>query len=109
MINLRKNGVSTFLFILASFLLIVLSSLILSANSAPPIKVLAANNNLEEELVFWENIIEKYPTYVDALIRLSFLEGQRGDMEKAKEYLHLALKLDPNAKSVIEAKKILGL
>jgi len=55
MINLRKNGVSTFLFILASFLLIVLSSLILSANSAPPIKVLAANNNLEEELVFWEN------------------------------------------------------
>src|SRR3990172_9638384 len=97
MINLRKNGVSTFLFILASILLIVLSSLILSANSAPPIKVLAANNNLEEELVFWENIIEKYPTYVDALIRLSFLEGQRGDMEKAKEYLHFAFKLDPNS------------
>ena len=109
MINLRKNGVSTFLFILASFLLIVLSSLILSANSAPPIKVLAANNNLEEETVFWEKIIEKYPTYVDGLVRLSFLEDQRGNIKKAREYLLLALKLNPNAKSVIEAKKTLGL
>ena len=109
MINLRKIGVLTFLFILASILLIVLSSLILSANPSPPIKVLAANNNLDEEMVFWENIIWKYPTYVDGLVRLSFIELQRGNIKKAQDYVLLALKVNPNAKSVIEAKKTLGL
>ena len=108
-INLRKNGVPTFLFILASFLLIILSSLILSTNSSPPTKVLAANYDLDAEMFFWENIIHKYPTYVDGLVRLSFLEIQRGNITKAQNYLLMALKLNPNAKSVIEAKKTLGL
>lgn len=72
-------------------------------------KVLAANDPGQEEILFWEKLVLTNPTYIDALIRLSFFEFQRGNLERAKYYFFTAYKLSPNTRSVLEVKKLLGL
>jgi|SRR3989304_6451756 len=92
-----------------SFLLICISILNQYSFSKKITKTLAFESNPEEEILFWENFINKNPKYIDGLIRLAVLEAKRGNTKKALNYWYLAYKVDPNAKSVVETKKLLGL
>lgn len=50
----------------------------------------------EEEVVFWEKVVEKYPDYRDAYFKIALLEYQLGNTQKSKDYLQKTLGLDPN-------------
>jgi tetratricopeptide (TPR) repeat protein len=53
--------------------------------------------DVQKEIVYWENISQKQPTSRDVLWNLSELYRYAGDTEKAQEYLQKAKEVDPNA------------
>lgn len=91
-----------------SLLLIYLGYLDLTLFSQPTNRVLAAKTDSSGEVLFWENLLQVSPSYIDALIRLSYLETQRGNLNRARQYWFSAFQANPNSKSVLEAKKALG-
>lgn len=106
----RPKKSNRFKLVLVSFSLVLISLgfFNLKSRPTPTVKVLAVSYEAEEEILFWENILIKNPSYVEALIRLSFLEAKRGNFTIALDYFLTANKLSPNSKNVIEAKKSLG-
>lgn len=51
---------------------------------------------LTEEKAFWEDIIEKHPSYRDAYRELADIESRLGNMKRTQEILNLARGIDPN-------------
>lgn len=62
---------------------------------------------IENKIAQWEEILEKYPGYRDAYLRLAVLNWQINNSEKAKEYLEKAKELDPNFETTKELEEIL--
>lgn len=60
---------------------------------------------IEGEIVKWEKILEKYPGYRDVYLRLTVLNWQIKNDEKAKECLQKAKYLDPNFEKTKEIEK----
>lgn len=66
-------------------------------------KVLAANvqveysqEQLEQEMKYWQKISASHPTYRDAYIEMSDIAGKLGDSQKAEEFLKRASFVDPH-------------
>ncbi len=53
-------------------------------------------NDINEEIKYWEKIIEESPTYRDAYVQLAIGYMQLGIKPKAQEFLQRALEVDPN-------------
>lgn len=54
--------------------------------------------SLFEEKSFWEDVLEKHPTYRDAYLELADIESRLGNQRKAQELLNSARGVDPNYK-----------
>lgn len=50
----------------------------------------------QEEIIFWEDIIAKSPTYRDAYLELSDIYARLGDSQQSELYYQKAWELDPN-------------
>ncbi|OGM15821.1 hypothetical protein A2V56_01250 [Candidatus Woesebacteria bacterium RBG_19FT_COMBO_42_9] len=108
MLKHKKRGPVNLAFVSFSLILISLGFFILKPHPTPTTQVLSASYDADDEILFWEKFINKNPTYVDGLVRLSLLEARRGNTNKAAVYWLSAHNLSPNSKSVNEAKKSLG-
>jgi len=62
---------------------------------------------IEREIESWEKVLEEKPGYRDILLRLSLLNYQIYENEKAKSYWEKADYLDPNNVEVQKAGKII--
>ncbi len=51
---------------------------------------------LQQEVLYWQGIVEKYPDYRDGYFILARLQYQLKNFSKAKEYLQKSLMIDPN-------------
>ena len=96
-----------------------LSSLPTTHNPSPsvlgltlsPLKILEKIKNepqkIREEISFWEKVVAQKPDFRDAYLQLALLNYQIYNLDKAKEYLQEAKKIDPNFKATKELEKIL--
>ncbi|MBP7700899.1 hypothetical protein KA111_02435 [Candidatus Woesebacteria bacterium] len=55
-------------------------------------------NEIKNEIIFWEAVIQKQPNSIDALLNLHSLNKSLGDNEIAQEFWQKAKDLDPNNK-----------
>lgn len=62
---------------------------------------------IREEIRSWEKILDERPFFRDVLLRLSILNYQIYEDEKAKDYFTQAEYLDPTNKEIKEVKKII--
>jgi tetratricopeptide (TPR) repeat protein len=58
---------------------------------------------IQNQINFWQSVLQKYPGYKDAYFRIAFLQYQIKDFSGAKENVKKALLLDPN---YTDAKKL---
>ena len=107
----KKKNIKLVKYFLAfiSFFVIILGYSNLSRYLFCPKNVLALSTETDEEILFWEKISEKNPTYLDAPLELAILEARRGNIKKARFYLALAQKVDPNSSVLNSVRKTLGL
>lgn len=52
--------------------------------------------NIENKILFYEELLKKQPTQKDVLLNLAILENSRGNKDLALKYLEKARGLDPN-------------
>lgn len=52
--------------------------------------------HLEKEVVYWEQVADKYQGYRDVYYRIASLQFKLGNTVAAQEYVKKALELDPN-------------
>lgn len=52
--------------------------------------------DIQEEVIFWENVIEKQPNSRDALVNLSILKKILGENEESSRLWEKARLIDPN-------------
>ena len=64
---------------------------------------------LQNEKLYWENLVKKNPKYTDAYLQLAKVDIELGLKEEALDQIKTALSLDPNSNKIIEVKKLLGL
>jgi len=103
-----KRKYYLFLFTLFSLFVFFLGILNLKALDSTPPKILAAADGGGDEVLFWQNLVNKNPTFVDGLIRLAYLEYNLGNHLESSRHFQAAYKLSPNSPIVIEAKNTLG-
>ena len=63
---------------------------------------------IEQEITYWEEIINKTPTYRDGYLKLATLYWKLNEDEKAKTALNKATEIDPNYGEVKRLKTKLG-
>lgn len=93
-----------YLFVIFACLLCISFNITIYAHNRLATRVLGATTEnsedpliaLTEEKAFWEEIIEKHPSYRDAYIELADIETHLGNTKHAKELLNLAQGIDPN-------------
>lgn len=64
--------------------------------------------NLQNQISFWQSVVDKYDGYKDAYFRIGLLEYQLGDFQKARNYNEKALLLDPNFEDAKNLEVILN-
>lgn len=64
--------------------------------------------NIQKEVIYWEEIAANRPDYRDAFFKLTLLEYQLGNKEKAAKYLEKTLEIDPNYKPALDFRRELG-
>ncbi|MDZ7586294.1 MAG: hypothetical protein U0946_00950 [Patescibacteria group bacterium] len=62
---------------------------------------------IEQEIEQWEKILEEKPSYRDILLRISLLNVQIYEYDKAKSFWEKANYLDPNSAEVQKVGKII--
>lgn len=61
------------------------------------------------QLEYWESVLAKHPDYPDALYKAAVSAVRLGEKEKAKEFIHRAIELDPTFQAARElGKKLSG-
>ncbi len=79
---------------------------VLGAETVDPV-VMYKKDELEQRIVFWEEVLELQPGYVPAYVKLAEYHWQKGNKQEAREYLSVAEKLDPNRGGVVELEELL--
>lgn len=64
---------------------------------------------IKNEILYWEGVVEKTPTYRDGYLKLATLYWQLHDDKKAKENLDKASEVDPNSEKIKDLRKQLSL
>jgi len=82
-------------------LLVVLGHILLTKETVtttvnPPIEVNDAQAKLDEELLFWQKVLELQPTSRDILNNISLIYQSKNNIKLAKKYQEAALLVDPN-------------
>jgi tetratricopeptide (TPR) repeat protein len=52
--------------------------------------------HLEKEIVYWQQVADKYQGYRDVYYRIATLQYKLGNVAASQEYIKKALELDPN-------------
>jgi len=63
-------------------------------------------DEIKQEIESWENILEKRPFYRDVLLRLTILNYQLYENERALEYFERAEYLDPKNEEVVRVGEL---
>lgn len=66
-------------------------------------------SQLEQERVYWDQVVKEHPGYRDANFQLSVISYQLGDLANARHYLQQALHIDPNFQEGKEFGEKIGL
>lgn len=62
---------------------------------------------LKKLIAYWENIVNKAPTYLNGWIYLGYYQFKLGNLEEAKESINQAISIDPNFEQANELKNLL--
>jgi len=54
----------------------------------------------QEEILYWQNLVAKYPNYLSGWVELAKLEIKSRDNKAALSYLDRAKEIDPNSSEV---------
>lgn len=82
--------------------------IIYNINLQKPSQVLGASDDkkIYEEIIFWNDIVKKYPNYRDGYLKLSTLFWKVRLDDQAKYYLEKAKEIDPNNDKVKELEYV---
>lgn len=58
-------------------------------------------DQLQEERIYWENVVTENPTYMDGWIELSRIYKSLGDAESSQKAILEARKINPNSDKLI--------
>lgn len=58
--------------------------------------LLNQRGKISGEIMYWEQVVNKYTDYRDGYFKLAVLYYQMNNLEKSKENLQNSLKIDPN-------------
>ena len=64
---------------------------------------------LQNERIYWQNIIAASPTYIDAYLQLAKIDVELGNTNEATIYINKALSIDPNPLKIPQIQHQLGL
>lgn len=62
---------------------------------------------IQSEIKVWQDLVSKFKDYKEGYYKLSVLEYEIGNIDKAKFYLNQALNIDPNFEKAKDLKRIL--
>ena len=62
---------------------------------------------IQNKIIFWQSIAQKYSGYKDAYFQIAVLEYQLGDLNSAKQENSKALLLDPNFNDAKQLESLL--
>lgn len=82
------------------------TSLFLNGN-----QVLGASSQAagQDKISFWQDLVTKYPTYMEGWVELAKLEIKSGNLQQATFYLEKAKEIDPNSNEVKQLETAIGL
>lgn len=63
---------------------------------AASVQVEYSQDQLEQEMKYWQKIAAAHPTYRDAYIEMSDIAAKMGDNQKSQEFLKRASFVDPH-------------
>lgn len=63
----------------------------------------------EDQGVYWQNLLNQYPNYIEGWIELSKIEFKAGNRTEAIKDLTKAKDIDPNSSEIKDLEKSLGL
>lgn len=75
-------------------------------------KVLGATTqatSVQKEIAFWQDLVGKYPNYLDGWVELAKMEIKAGNPSSALPYLDKAREIDPNSGEVKQLETALRL
>ncbi len=64
---------------------------------------------LQNEKIYWQNIVNANPSYIDAYLQLAKVDVELGYTNEATDYIAKALVLNPNSAKITSVQKELGL
>ncbi len=64
---------------------------------------------LQAEKIYWQNISNANPSYIDAYLQLAKVDVELGNSNEATEFIKKALMLNPNSSKITSVQKALGL
>ncbi len=64
---------------------------------------------LLNEKAYWQDLVNKNPTYVDGYLQLAKVDVEEGNKSEALEFIKTALQLDPNSTKILQVQNELGL
>ena len=71
--------------------------------------VLGTQNEIEEKLDYWYNMVSQHPNYIVAWLEIAKLENLRGNQQAVKNAIKFAEAIEPNFEDLIKTKNELGL
>ena len=98
------KGFTVFIFLAA----VVIVGLDLQQNIKAAGNIDAQRADLVVQRKFWDDFLEKNKNYRDAYLQASIVEYRLGYEQKAREYVKIALFLDPNSQSAREIEEFLS-
>jgi tetratricopeptide (TPR) repeat protein len=106
-----KNSFIHYIYCLAIITLLIITGVNIN-NYLNSQKVLGASvdiSPLQNEKVYWQNIVNANPTFVDGYLQLAKVEVELGNTNEATNFIAKALSLDPNSSKITSVQKELGL
>lgn len=93
----------------ASFILtvtIVFINFYLFLNKQPK---LTTYEKIDEDILYWQDFVNRFPTYRDGYVILTKLYNEKGKSDVAINLIKRALVLDPFSDNVLNEAKVLGI
>lgn len=99
-----KNVEILFLTTIGVFFILTLTWINITSPRAKTIRVLGVETSPDTERLYWENIVEKNPTYRDGFIELAKIETERGNTVASEKLLEKAKLIDPNSINLLRTE-----
>lgn len=106
-----KNSFLHYLYCLAIIILLLVAGLNIDKFFSNQ-KVLGEKTDITpllDEKAYWQDLVDKNPTYIDGYLQLAKVDIEAGNRNEALEFIKTALQLDPNSTKIPQVQKELGL